>query len=228
MVRARKAVVLLSGGLDSTTCLAIAKSQGFECYAISFDYGQRHSGELEAAKVIAQAFDVKKHLIVPLPMQAWETSALTNTAIAVQDYSGSTEVPATYVPARNTIFLSFAVGFAEVVGATDIFIGVSSVDYSGYADCRPEFINAFERVANLGTKEGVENNSFKIHAPLNLLSKAETIRKGLELGVDYSMTVSCYRLNSAGEACGKCDSCMLRKKGFVEGNFADPTAYAAS
>lgn len=217
----KKAIVLLSGGLDSTTCLAIAKAAGFACYALSFDYGQRHKDELEAAHRVAQYYQVKEHKIIEFPMDAWQGSALTDMHVDVPKYTDTKEIPVTYVPARNTIFLSIALGLAEVFQVTDIFIGVSSVDYSGYPDCRPEFIEAFEKLANLATAAG----HFKIHAPLVHLSKAETIQKGMTLDVDYSMTVSCYQLKNS-LACGHCDSCTLRKKGFREAGVVDPTRYA--
>lgn len=220
----KKALILFSGGLDSTTCLAYAKSKGFHCYAISFNYGQRHSAELDAAKKIAAFFDVQ-HSIVDLPISQLSGSAVTDKTVPVPDYSGNHEIPVTYVPARNTIFLSFALGWAEVLEADDIFIGVSAVDYSGYPDCRPEYIEAFQKVAKLATKTGVEEGKIKIHAPLIHLSKAETIQLGLSLGVNYQMTVSCYRLTDDGKACGKCDSCFLRKKGFMDANVDDPTHY---
>jgi 7-cyano-7-deazaguanine synthase len=220
----KKAVILFSGGLDSTTCLALAQSQGFECYALSFNYNQRHNTELNAAKRIAAHFNAT-HKIIDLPISQFGGSALTDKNIDVPEYSGSTDIPVTYVPARNTIFLSFALAWAEVLKANDIFIGVSSVDYSGYPDCRPEFISAFETLANLATKTGIEGNTLKIHSPLSLLSKAQTIQLGHSLGVDYSLTVSCYQANTEGKACGKCDSCMLRKKGFADAGVVDVTRY---
>lgn len=223
---AKKAVVLASGGLDSTTCIALAKSQGFDVYAMSFDYGQQHNAELDAVKRIVKQMDVKQHEIVKFTMEGVaKGSALTNDEIDVPDYDGSEEIPVTYVPARNTIFLSMALGWAEVLGAQDIFIGVSEIDYSGYPDCRPEYIEAFATMANLATKAGVEGNKLTIHAPLSHLSKAQTIQKGLELGVDYRLTVSCYRADREGRACGQCDSCAYRKKGFAEAGVADPTVY---
>ncbi|MDR3491184.1 MAG: 7-cyano-7-deazaguanine synthase QueC [Gammaproteobacteria bacterium] len=218
------AVVLLSGGLDSTTCLALAKSQGFNCHALSFNYGQKHNFELEAAKRIAKHFGVE-HKIIEIPISQIGGSALTDNNLSVPDYDGSSDIPITYVPARNTIFLSFALAWAEVLHAKDIFIGVSSVDYSHYPDCRPEYIAAFQKLANLATKIGVEEGNIHIHSPLGLLSKAQTVELGLTLGVDYGMTVSCYKANAAGEACGKCDSCTLRKKGFREAKITDPTHY---
>lgn len=219
-----KAVVLFSGGLDSTTCLALAKSEGFECHALSFDYTQRHQAELLAAKHIAQALNVHHH-VLPLPLNQIGGSALTDENIAVPNYTGASDIPVTYVPARNTIFLSFALALAETLGARTIFTGVSHVDYSGYPDCRPEFIDAFQVMANLGTKVGVEEGSIEIKTPLIHLSKAETIRLGHALGVDYELTVSCYQANELGEACGVCDSCALRKKGFEDARLPDETRY---
>lgn len=221
----KKAVVLLSGGLDSTTCLAMAKHQGFACYALSFNYGQRHDYELEAAQRIAQAMDTVAHQVVQLNIGQFGGSALTDRQIDVPSYQGGASVPVTYVPARNTIFLSIALGLAEVIGAYDIFIGVNAIDYSGYPDCRPEFIKAFETMANLATKAGVEGNSVRIQTPLLHLSKAEIIQRGVELGVDYSMTVSCYQLTDQGIACGHCDSCVLRQQGFTQAQVVDPTQY---
>jgi 7-cyano-7-deazaguanine synthase len=222
----KKAIILFSGGLDSTTCLAIAKSQGYECYALSFNYHQRHVAELNAAKKIAMQFQVKGHQIIDIPSIQFAGSALTEKNISVPNFTGKKEIPITYVPARNTVFLAIALGLAEVLGAHDIFVGVSAVDYSNYPDCRPEFINAFQHLANLATKAGVEGNGFKIHAPLIHLSKAETIQLGIELGVDYGLTVSCYEADSNGEACGKCDSCTFRKKGFTAAGIKDPTIYS--
>lgn len=221
----KKAVILLSGGLDSTTCLAIAKSQEYECHTLSFNYQQKHSVELEAAKKIAQQFGVKSHTILDLPTTSFQGSALTEAAIAIPMNLHSSEIPSTYVPARNTVFLSFALGLAETLEAFDIFIGVSFVDYSGYVDCRPEYIAAFQNLANLATKAGVEGKITTINAPLLHLSKAETIQLGQRLGVDYSMTVSCYQADAQGRACGQCDSCYYRKKGFSEAKFVDPTIY---
>lgn len=224
----KKAVVLLSGGLDSATTLAIAKSQGYDCYALSFDYGQKHRAELAASKRVAQANGVAEHYIVPVPLTQWGGSALTNDKIAVPEYredKNTQEIPSTYVPARNTIFLSIALGAAEAVGAYDIFIGASQVDYSGYPDCRGEYFVAFEHLARLATKKGVEGETFHIHTPLLNLNKAQTILTGLSLGVDYAMTVSCYRADEAGRACGMCDSCSLRKKGFLEAGVKDVTHY---
>ncbi|TAK74016.1 MAG: 7-cyano-7-deazaguanine synthase QueC [Gammaproteobacteria bacterium] len=222
----KKAVVLLSGGLDSATCLAYAKNAGFDCCAMSFSYGQKHHAELNAAKKIAEFFNAT-HRIVALPSYQFEGSSLTSTHQAVPDFDPANKaIPSTYVPARNTIFLAHALGWAEMLGAKDIFIGVSSVDYSGYPDCRPEYIAAFEKVANLATKVGVEEGNIKIHAPLVYLSKAETIKLGLELGVNYTMTVSCYRADAEGHACGTCDSCTYRKKGFLELGVLDQTKYS--
>ncbi len=213
-----KAVILLSGGIDSTTCLAIALKKGFECYAISFSYGQKHSVELQKARRIAKHFHVKKHIIVRFNMRKWGGSALTSNSIQVPPAKANVGIPVTYVPARNTIFLSFAVSFAETIRAKDIFIGVNSMDYSGYPDCRPKFIKAFEKTANLGTKAIDENWKFKIHAPLQKMTKSEIIRLGNSLGIDYSMTISCYNPDKNGKSCGKCDSCVIRAKGFEEAN----------
>ena len=221
----KKAIILLSGGLDSTTCLAVAKSQGFACYALSFDYGQRHQAELNAARHIAHDFEVAAHQVVRLNLQQFGGSALTDKTIAVPDQVDGDEIPVTYVPARNTIFLSIALGYAEVIGAYDIFIGVSAVDYSNYPDCRPEFINAFRNLAHLATKAGVEGQTFTIHTPLLSLSKAQTIQLGLTLGVDYAKTVSCYQAHDDGSACGLCPSCTLRRQGFIAAALFDPTHY---
>lgn len=222
----KNAVILFSGGLDSTTCLAYAKSQGFHCHALSFHYGQRHSSELNAAKRIAKHFDVN-HIIMDLPISQFGHSALTDTSIAVPDFKEKhTNIPSTYVPARNTIFLSFALGCAEVLKAQDIFIGVSAVDYSNYPDCRPDYIETFQKLANLATRAGVEEGNIHIQTPLIHLSKAETIKLGMSLGVDYEMTVSCYQANEEGKACGKCDSCAFRIKGFKEAAVSDQTRYA--
>jgi 7-cyano-7-deazaguanine synthase len=222
----KKAVVLLSGGLDSITCLALAQNQGFECLAISFDYGQRHISELVAAKKIASLYKVK-HTIIPISKVQFEGSALTDANQAVPDHQPGDAIPVTYVPARNTIFLSYALGLAEVSQANDIYIGVSCVDYSSYPDCRPEYIEAFQKLANLATKVGVEEGTIQIQTPLIHLSKAETVQLGIKLGVDYSMTVSCYQANAEGKACGNCDSCTYRKKGFKEAGLADPTHYVS-
>lgn len=221
----KKAVILLSGGLDSTTCLAIAKEKGFSCYALSFFYGQRHASELAAAKRVAQHFSVEDHRIVNLDIGQFGGSALTDASIKVPHYEGSDDIPITYVPARNTIFLAIALGYAETIGAKDLFIGVSAIDYSHYPDCRPEFLTAFQNLANLATKAGVEGHPLTIHAPLLNLSKAETIVKGMKLGVDYSLTVSCYQATQSGKACGNCDSCSLRKSGFLSAGLLDPTSY---
>ncbi|KTD72277.1 7-cyano-7-deazaguanine synthase QueC [Legionella tucsonensis] len=220
----KKAVVLLSGGLDSTTCLALAHSKGFSCYAISFSYGQRHSAELLAAQRIAQHYNVK-HQIVTLDTALFRNSALTDSNMEVPSFQSGSDIPVTYVPARNTIFLAMALGFAESIGAREIFIGASSVDYSHYPDCRPEFIQAFQTLANLATKAGVNGEQFTIHAPLQHLSKVETIQLGISLNVDYSLTISCYQANDAGEACGQCDSCTFRKRGFLGAGIDDPTLY---
>ncbi|MGC8720881.1 MAG: 7-cyano-7-deazaguanine synthase QueC [Thermodesulforhabdaceae bacterium] len=226
----KKAVVLLSGGIDSSTTLAVAKNEGYELYALTFSYHQRHRMEIEAARAVARHFGVREHLIIELPLDRIGGSALVDRAVAVpkdrplEDISSN--IPVTYVPARNTIFLSFAVAWAEVLGTGDIFIGVNALDYSGYPDCRPEYIEAFEKMANLGTKAGVEGKvSFRIHTPLISLTKAEIIRRGLELGVDYKLTLSCYDPDEHGRACGRCDSCLLRKKGFSEAGIPDPTEY---
>lgn len=221
----KKAVVLLSGGLDSTTCLAIARADGFEILALSFDYGQRSASELNAAKAIAQASGVTRHHVIPLGIGALGGSALTDHAVAVpvQECAG---IPVTYVPARNTIFLSYALALAEVSGAQAIYIGVNARDYSGYPDCRPEFIKAFEAMANLATKAAIEGNPIAIEVPLIALSKAEIIRRGAQLGVDYSLTVSCYQADALGRACGRCDSCRFRRKGFQEAGIPDATRYA--
>ncbi|MHB9139469.1 MAG: 7-cyano-7-deazaguanine synthase QueC [Victivallaceae bacterium] len=220
----KKAVVLLSGGLDSATCLAIAKGEGFECYALSFDYGQRHECELLAAKTVARAMGVTEHVVIKIDLRKWGGSALTSD-IAVPDAGSTAGIPVTYVPARNIIFLSFATGWAEVLGAKDIFIGVNSVDYSGYPDCRPRFIEAFRQCVNIGTKAEDEGWQFNIHAPLQILNKSEIIRQGIALGVDYSLTHSCYNPEADGRACGKCDSCSLRRKGFEAAGIPDPTKY---
>jgi 7-cyano-7-deazaguanine synthase len=222
----RAAIVLLSGGLDSATVLAIARRQGFEVDALSFSYGQRHSWELEAARRVAAAIGVSNHKIVNLDLRAFGGSALTSEIEVPKGRSASEMahgIPVTYVPARNTIFLSFALAWAEVLGSSDVFIGVNALDYSGYPDCRPEFIKAFEQMANLATKAGVEGlQKLKIHAPLMSLSKAEIIRRGIELGVDYSLTSSCYDPSPTGEPCGQCDSCLLRRKGFRDNGIEDP------
>jgi 7-cyano-7-deazaguanine synthase len=220
----KTAIILLSGGLDSITVLALAQQQGYACYALSFDYGQRHNAELEAAKKIAQHYGVLDHKVIKLGLGSIGGSALTDDNIAVP-MSPQQGIPVTYVPARNTIFLSFALGWAEVVDSHDVFIGVNAVDYSGYPDCRPEFIKAFQDMANLATKAGVEGHKIQIHTPLIALSKAEIIRQGLALGVDYAMTVSCYAADQQGRACGRCDACRLRAAGFSALGVADPTIY---
>jgi len=219
-----KAVILLSGGLDSVTALSLAK-ENYQCYALSFSYGQRHDAELNAAKNIAEYFEVAEHRILNIDLGQLGGSALTDQAIDVPE-TPTEGIPVTYVPARNTIFLSYALAWAEVLNAHDIFIGVNAVDYSGYPDCRPEYIDAFSKMANLATKTAVEGNPINIHTPLIKLTKAEIIKLGIEHGVDYAMTVSCYAANDQGKACGRCDSCQLRKKGFEEAGDQDPTRYA--
>ncbi len=222
----KKAVVLYSGGLDSTTCMAIAKAEGFEPYAMSFAYGQRHSVELEKARAYAPRIGAVDHLVVEVDLRQFGGSALTADLDVPKDQLAEGIIPITYVPARNTIFLSFALGWAEVLGVQDIYIGVNALDYSGYPDCRPEFISAFENMANLATKAGVEgDNPYTIRTPLIQLSKAEIIRTGLDLGVDYRLTHSCYDPTPAGVACGRCDSCLLRLKGFSEAGIEDPIEY---
>jgi 7-cyano-7-deazaguanine synthase len=221
---APRAIVLLSGGLDSATTLALAKADGFACHAMSFRYGQRHAVELDAAARVARALGAAEHRIVTIDLAAFGGSALTDPSIAVPE-TPTSGIPVTYVPARNTIFLSFALGWAEVLGARDIFVGVNAVDYSGYPDCRPEFVAAFEQLANLATKAGVEGDRFRIRAPLIDLTKADIIRRGVGAGVDYSQTVSCYQPDDRGSACGVCDSCRLRRAGFIEAGIADPTRY---
>lgn len=220
----KKAVVLVSGGLDSATTLALAQEQGYACYAISFDYGQRHRCELEAASKVAQTAGVVEHKVISLNLDNIGGSALTDTAIAVPDQP-TEGIPVTYVPARNTVFLSLALAWAEVLAADAIFIGVNAVDYSGYPDCRPEFIAAFTRLAKLATKAGVEGHPIGVETPLIHLSKAEIVQQGLRLGVDYANTISCYDPDDAGRACGRCDSCRLRAAGFKEAGVADPTRY---
>jgi len=221
-----KCVVISSGGLDSTVVMAIAKNMGFKIISLTFDYGQRHRIELEAAKKVAKYFNAEKHIILNLPLNQIGGSALTDKNINVPEGKlQRDDIPITYVPARNIIFLSFAVGVAEVNNAYDIFIGVNAIDYSGYPDCRPEFINAFQNAVNLGTKTGAEGKNFKIHTPLIKLTKKEIIQKGHELGVDFSITSSCYNPSPDGKPCGKCDSCLLRLKGFEEANLKDPLNY---
>ena len=220
----KKAVILLSGGLDSATVVAMAKADGYTCYTMSFDYGQRHRAELDAAARVARELGVVEHKVIGLNLNGIGGSALTDNSIDVPE-TPTEGIPVTYVPARNTVFLSLALGWAEVLGAQDIFIGVNAVDYSGYPDCRPEFVAAFERMANLATKAGVEGQGFTIQAPLQNLSKADIVKAGVALGVDYSLTVSCYQADSQGRACRKCDSCRLRAEGFAAAGVADPTRY---
>lgn len=220
----KKALILLSGGLDSATVLAMAKAYGYACYSMSFDYGQRHRSELQAAERVARQMGVVEHKVIGLNLNGIGGSALTDTSIAVPE-TLEAGIPVTYVPARNTVFLALALGWAEVLGARDIFIGVNAVDYSGYPDCRPEFIAAFETMANLATKAGVEGQGFRIQAPLQMMSKGEIVQAGLRHGVDYGLTVSCYQADDDGRACGKCDSCRLRAAGFAEAAVADPTRY---
>jgi len=221
----KKAVVLLSGGLDSATCLAIARSQGFASYCLSFNYGQRHCAELAAADRVVKALGAAEHRVLDFGLAQFGGSALTDTAIAVPTAGVQPGIPVTYVPARNTIMLSLALAWAEVLGSRDIFVGVNAVDYSGYPDCRPEYIAAFETMANLATKAGVEGHKLSIHAPLIALSKAEIIRTGVALGIDYSLTVSCYQADQFGRACSVCDSCRLRAEGFAAAGLGDPTVY---
>ena len=223
----KKAVILVSGGLDSATVLAMAKDEGYACYAVSFDYGQRHSAELDAAKSVAAAAGVKEHRIVTIDLSQFGGSALTDEAIDVPEANASEEaIPITYVPARNTVFLSLALAWSEVLEACDIFVGVNAVDYSGYPDCRPAFINAYEHMANLATRAGVVQQRLTVHAPLIDLTKAEIVQQGTALGVDYSLTVSCYQADDTGAACGVCDSCYLRREGFANAGIPDPTRYA--
>ncbi len=224
----KPAVVLLSGGLDSATCLAIARDAGFACYCLSFDYGQRHNAELRAAERVVKALGAAEHRVINFGLAQFGGSALTDTSIAVPTGGVQAGIPVTYVPARNTIMLSLALAWAEVLGSRDIFVGVNAVDYSGYPDCRPEYIAAFEKMANLATKAGVEGQNLHIHAPLIDMSKAEIIRLGHRLGVDYGLTVSCYQADAAGRACGVCDSCRLRAEGFAAAGVADPTPYRAA
>jgi 7-cyano-7-deazaguanine synthase len=220
-----KAVVLLSGGLDSTTTLAIAKSQSFDCYALSFDYGQKQYSELVSAKSIANEFGVIEHRIMKISLSDIGGSALTDVNLKVPKYKESNEIPITYVPARNTIFLSFALAWAEVIDCQSIFIGVNALDYSGYPDCRPEYIKAYEEMANLATKQSIEGERLIVHTPLIDQTKAQIIKQGLSLGVDYSQTISCYQANNKGEACGECDACVLRQNGFDQAGVVDPTKY---
>jgi len=220
----KRAVVLLSGGLDSATALAIAAEQGYSCHVLSFDYGQRSQTELNAARAIATRVGVSEHRVLRLHLEDFGGSALTDTDIDVPEDQAE-GIPVTYVPARNTVFLSLALGWAEVLDADAIFIGVNAVDYSGYPDCRPEFIEAFERMANLATRRGVEGDPIRIETPLMHMTKADIIRRGVELGVDYALTLSCYQADAEGRACGRCDSCRLRARGFEEAGVADPTRY---
>lgn len=224
---ARRAVVLVSGGLDSATVLAMARAGGYECYTLSFDYGQRHRAELQAAERVSQALGAEQHKVVTLNLDSIGGSALTDLAIAVPEEATS-GIPVTYVPARNTVFLSIALGWAEVLGAHDIFIGVNAVDYSGYPDCRPEYIAAFEAMANLATREAVEGRAISLHTPLMMLGKGDIIAAGVQHGVDYALTVSCYQATDEGLACGRCDSCRLRRQGFLDAGVADPTRYRNS
>jgi 7-cyano-7-deazaguanine synthase len=225
MTEIKKAVVLLSGGLDSATVLAIARAQGYHCHALSVAYGQRHVAELNAATRIAARLGAATHQLINVNLDAVGGSALTDRSIAVPE-SPTAGIPVTYVPARNTLFLSLALGWAEVIGARDLFIGINAVDYSGYPDCRPEFVEAFEQLARVATKAGVEGADFRVHTPLIRLSKAQIIAEGLRLGVDYAATVSCYQADADGRACGRCDSCRIRSQGFEEAGLQDPTRYS--
>ena len=224
VVTEKRAVILLSGGLDSATVVAMARAEGYSCYTMSFDYGQRHRSELDAAARVARDLGAVEHKVIGLNLNGIGGSALTDSSIDVPQ-APSEGIPVTYVPARNTVFLSLALGWAEVLQARDIFIGVNAVDYSGYPDCRPEFVKAFEVMANLATKAGVEGQGFRIQAPLQNMSKAQIVHAGVKLGVDYSLTVSCYLADSQGRACGKCDSCRLRAEGFAAAGITDPTRY---
>ena len=224
VVTEKRAVILLSGGLDSATVVAMARAEGYSCYTMSFDYGQRHRAELDAAARVARDLGAIEHKVIGLNLDGMGGSALTDSSIDVPE-SPSEGIPVTYVPARNTVFLSLALGWAEVLQARDIFIGVNAVDYSGYPDCRPEFVEAFEVMANLATKAGVEGKGFSIKAPLQNLSKAQIVQAGIKLGVDYALTVSCYQADTQGRACGKCDSCRLRAEGFAAAGISDPTRY---
>jgi 7-cyano-7-deazaguanine synthase len=222
----RRAVILLSGGLDSATTLAIARTAGFDCYCLSFDYGQRHRAELDAAVLVAKALDASEHRVMRLDLGQFGGSALTDNNITVPVDGVQPGIPVTYVPARNTVMLSLALAWSEVLGSRDIFVGVNAVDYSGYPDCRPDYIAAFEMMANLATKAAIEGAWLTIHAPLIDLTKADIIRRGTTLGVDYGLTVSCYKADESGRACGVCDSCRLRREGFAAADVADPTSYA--
>ncbi|MCI0401515.1 MAG: 7-cyano-7-deazaguanine synthase QueC [Gammaproteobacteria bacterium] len=222
-----RAVALVSGGLDSATCLALAKHQGFDCYALSFNYGQRHGAEVEAARRVAAAIGVCRHKVISIDLRQFGGSALTDDAMQIP-LTPSENIPVTYVPARNTIFLSYALAWAEVTECYDIFIGVNAVDYSGYPDCRPEYIQAYQAMARLATKAGVEGRPVRIHTPLIYLTKAEIVKKGVELGVDYRLTVSCYQADTQGRACGVCEACRLRAEGFKGAGVADPTIYLGS
>jgi len=224
VVTEKRAVILLSGGLDSATVVAMARAEGYSCYTMSFDYGQRSRAELDAAARVARDLGAVEHKVIGLNLNGIGGSALTDDSIDVPE-SASEGIPVTYVPARNTVFLSLALGWAEVLLARDIFIGVNAVDYSGYPDCRPEFVEAFEVMANLATKAGVEGQGFRIQAPLQNMSKAQIVQAGVKLGVDYSLTVSCYQADAQGQACGKCDSCRLRAEGFAAAGITDPTRY---
>ena len=226
-----RAVILLSGGLDSSTVLAIAKDQGFACHTIAFDYGQRHRHELDACATIAKSMNAASHRVFPINIGAFGGSALTDDSIEVpkdRDEDHMDEIPVTYVPARNLVFLSIAMSFAETINATDLFIGVNAIDYSGYPDCRPEFIESFAKTANLATKLGVDNNAIRVHTPLIDLTKAQIITQGTKLGVDYALTHSCYDPSPEGLACGRCDSCVLRRNGFIAADLPDPTRYATT
>ena len=224
MTEQKRAVILLSGGLDSATLVAMVRAQGYSCYTLCFDYGQRHRAELHAAEGVARDLGVVEHKVIGLNLNGIGGSALTDSSIDVPE-APSEGIPLTYVPARNTVFLSLALGWAEVLKARDIFIGVNALDYNGYPDCRPEYVEAFERMANLATKAGVEGQGFRIQAPLQNMSKADIVNAGVGLGVDYALTVSCYQADDSGRACGKCDACRLRAEGFKNAAIADPTRY---
>ncbi|NVZ56257.1 7-cyano-7-deazaguanine synthase QueC [Pseudomonas edaphica] len=224
MTEQKRAVILLSGGLDSATLVAMVRAQGYSCYTLSFDYGQRHRAELHAAERVARELGVVEHKVIGLNLNGIGGSALTDSSINVPE-APSEGIPLTYVPARNTVFLSLALGWAEVLKARDIFIGVNALDYNGYPDCRPEYVEAFERMANLATKAGVEGQGFRIQAPQQNMSKADIVKAGVGLGVDYALTVSCYQADDSGRACGKCDACRLRAEGFKNAAIADPTRY---